>query len=187
MAAAVAKGQVELVPDLIVDRAGNGDAAGCGECLDARRDVDPVAEDVLAVDDHVADVDADPKLEPPVGRQYGVALREGPLDLDGSVQGADHARKVAEHAVAGGADDPTLVPGDRLGDHAPIGREGRVRAGFVRSGQPTVAVHVGGQDRRELSLGESRIGRLQAAIGCDHDTAGWFGQTAHTLELNDPP
>ncbi len=177
MAAAIAKGEIELVPDLIVRRAGNGDAAGQSERLNARRDVDAVAEDVLAIDDHIADVDADAELEPPVGRQLGVALGEGPLDLDRGVQGADHARKVAEHAVAGGADDAAVVAADRLGDHTAIGREGRVGAGFVRPHQPAVAMHVGGQDRRELSLGERSIDRLQAAIGRDHDPGGRAGQS----------
>ena len=48
------------------------DAAGLGDALDPRRDVDAVAEDVVALDDDVADIDPDPKPDriglPPVSR-----------------------------------------------------------------------------------------------------------------------
>ena len=51
----------ELVADLIVNRAGNHDAAGLGKFLQPRRDVDPVAIDVVAVDHDVSQIDADAK------------------------------------------------------------------------------------------------------------------------------
>ena len=42
---------------------GNRDAAGFGDALDPRRDVDAVTKDVLALDDDVADIDANPELD----------------------------------------------------------------------------------------------------------------------------
>src|SRR5215213_7760312 len=51
----------QFVVDLIVDRAGDQDAAGFRQLLEPRRDVDAVPIDVLTVDHHVAQVDADAK------------------------------------------------------------------------------------------------------------------------------
>jgi len=57
---------------LIVDGSGDHDATGLGEFLQPRRDVDPVAKDVAILDDDVSLVDADPELDPAVGRDGGL-------------------------------------------------------------------------------------------------------------------
>jgi len=48
-----------LVAGMTYHRVRNDDAAGLGELLQPRRDVDAVAKDVLAIQDDVADVNAD--------------------------------------------------------------------------------------------------------------------------------
>ena len=58
--------EVELVLDLVVDVAGDADAAGLGEAFEAGGDVDAVAEDVVGLDDDVADIDADAEADAPV-------------------------------------------------------------------------------------------------------------------------
>src|SRR5581483_12404358 len=57
--AEIGKGQRELVPDLLVGGARDADAAGFAQRLQPRGDVDAVAENVVAVDDDVADIDPD--------------------------------------------------------------------------------------------------------------------------------
>ena len=52
----------ELVPHLLEHRAGNEDAARLGQRLQTRRDVDALAEEVVAFDEHVAEIDADAKI-----------------------------------------------------------------------------------------------------------------------------
>src|SRR5262249_3210331 len=54
----------ELVPDLVVYGLRDADRAGLGERLEPGGDVDAVAKDIVAVDDHVAEIDADPQLQP---------------------------------------------------------------------------------------------------------------------------
>ena len=54
----------QLLLDLIVDSPGDRDAARLGKAFDARRDVHAVPVDPLALHDHVAEVDADAKLQP---------------------------------------------------------------------------------------------------------------------------
>ena len=52
--------ELEPVADLIAHRRRYADAAGLGDQLEARRDIDAVAEDVVLIDDDVAKIDADP-------------------------------------------------------------------------------------------------------------------------------
>ena len=56
----------QLVADLVAHRPGNADPAGLGERFQARRDIDTVAEDVVALGDHVTEVDADTKPDAPL-------------------------------------------------------------------------------------------------------------------------
>jgi hypothetical protein len=55
--------EIELIPDLIVNSVGDANGARLGESLEAGGDVDAIAEDVAAVDDHVAEIDTDPEFE----------------------------------------------------------------------------------------------------------------------------
>ena len=64
--APVLEGQIQLVADMLADRLRHGDAAGPGDAFEPRRDVDPVAEQVVALDDDIAEIDPDPELDPPV-------------------------------------------------------------------------------------------------------------------------
>jgi hypothetical protein len=60
--------EIELIPDLLINGVGDANGTRLGESLEAGGDVDAIAEDVAAVDDNVAEIDTDPELEPPVGR-----------------------------------------------------------------------------------------------------------------------
>ena len=61
--------EIELVPDMLVNGLRDADCAGLGERLEPGGDVDAVAEDVVAVDDHVAEIDADAQFETALGRE----------------------------------------------------------------------------------------------------------------------
>ncbi len=99
----------ELPLDLIVGRAGDDDAAGLGQPLQPVGDIDAVAMDVVALDNDVAEVDADAELDPLVRRHAGVSLCLGLLDLDRATQGVDHAGKLDQQAVAHGLDQASAV------------------------------------------------------------------------------
>ncbi len=62
--AQVLERQVGAIAHLLVDVAGDTDAAGFCEAFEPRRDVDAVAENIVALDDNVAHVDADAELDP---------------------------------------------------------------------------------------------------------------------------
>ena len=98
--------------DLIVDDARYADPARLGDPLQPGRDIHPVAVDVVALDDDVAEVDADPEYDPLVFRDRDVALGHPALHRDRAGDGLDDAREFDQDAVAGRLDDAALVLGD---------------------------------------------------------------------------
>ena len=140
----------EPVPGLIADRARDADAAGLGELLQARGHVHAIAEDVVVLADHVAEVDADAKADLAPRRHVAVAPRHAPLDLDRTRHGIRDARELDQHAIAGGLDQPPLVLGDRRVDQLEtMGLETRERARLIGFHQAAVSDHVGREDGRE--------------------------------------
>src|SRR5262245_46338633 len=61
----------KLVPDLLMDVSGDADPTGFGQTLQPVGDVDTIADQVFALDDHVTKVDADPELHPAVLNSAG--------------------------------------------------------------------------------------------------------------------
>ena len=69
-----------------------------GKTLQACCDIYAIAEDVSAIDDNIADIDAHAELDTPVRRHLGVALRHRALDLDGATHRIHHAREFHQHS-----------------------------------------------------------------------------------------
>ena len=115
----VIEGDIDLAADLPVRIVGDADAAGLGDALEARGDIDAIAENIVVVDDDVADVNADAKFDPEFRRHVDVSMRHLLLDLHRTPRGIDGTGEFDQHAIAGGLDDAAAVgcdPGidDRL-------------------------------------------------------------------------
>src|SRR4029077_9587485 len=95
----------KLVADLVTNRAGNANAAGLRQCLQPCSDVDAVTIDVVAIDNDVAEIDADPKCDAFGLRRLGIAVDHSSLDLDRTADRVDDAREFRQHTVAGGFDN----------------------------------------------------------------------------------
>src|ERR1051325_1002019 len=91
---------------------GNADTAGFGDAFEPSRDIYTVTENVLALHDDVADVDANPKLHTPILRKLGVVVSGGALYGDSATNRVNYARELHQHAIAGGLDDSSAVFGD---------------------------------------------------------------------------
>ena len=65
--------------------------------------------DVIFLNDHVAQIDADPELYPPRWRDVRVASRHPPLNFGSAQHRVGHAVELEQHAVAGGLDDAAAV------------------------------------------------------------------------------
>src|SRR4030095_10597737 len=85
------EGEAQFVENLIADHPAHAEPARLRQGLQAARDVDPVAEDVVAVDDDVADVDPHAKLETQIGRDAGIAFGHSALHIDGAADRFDDA------------------------------------------------------------------------------------------------
>src|SRR4029079_13085225 len=89
--------------------AAHADTAGFGQRLQPRGDVDAIAEDVVVVDDDVADVDADAKRDPLLWRHAGVAIRHPALYVDRATHRIDDAGELEQQPVACRLDDAAAV------------------------------------------------------------------------------
>jgi hypothetical protein len=143
---------VALALDLIEGAARDQEAAGLGQGFEAGGDVDAVAEQVVPVDHDVAEVDADPKLDPSRARPPDVDLGDRRLDLERRPDRLDGACELRDRAVAGAAEHAAAMAGDQLLDHRPAGVQRRQRRLLVLRHQPAEADHVGRQDRGDPAL-----------------------------------
>ena len=135
---------------LRMDDVGDENAAVRRLAFEPRRDIDAVAKDVVALDDDVAEVDADAEVDRPLRRD--VALAHRALDRDGAFDRVDGAAELDQRAVAHHLDDAAVARGDGGIEHlAPDLSQRGERAGLVLAHHAAVADDVGGEDRRESS------------------------------------
>ena len=134
--------------------AGDEHAARLAKLLEPRRDVDAVAEEVVALDHDVAEIDADAEDDAARGRTFGLTLGDRLLHGDRAGDGIDDRGELDDRAVAHQLDDAALVLGDDRIDRLGAKRLDRgKRAGLVGFDQARIADDVGGQDRRQPALG----------------------------------
>src|SRR5713101_1746613 len=107
--ASILVAQRELVSYLLMHSTGDADPTGFRETLEAGGDVDAVAVDLLAIHHHVAEVDADAEFHAALGREIRVFGLQHGLDLDGALDGIDHAGEFGEYAVARRIDEAPVM------------------------------------------------------------------------------
>ena len=112
MVARVLEGVIDPVAHLVPDDAADANPAGIGQGFQPRRDVDAVAEDVLALRNYIAEVDAHSELDPLLDWSSRIALDHPALHLDPAAHSIDDARELGQKAVAGVLHDPAAVFGD---------------------------------------------------------------------------
>ena len=99
---------------------GKADRARLGDAFQPRGNVDAIAHQVaVALLDHVAEMNANSKLNPPLGRKAGVALNHAGLHLDGAAHRVDYAAELNDDTIAGSLHHPPIMHGDyRVGQVA---------------------------------------------------------------------
>ena len=90
----------DLVAHLVRSTARYVDAAGVRQRLDPGGDIHAVTIDVVAIDDNVTDIDADPKLYPTVFGAARIPFADLLLDLDRAGDSVHGARELHQRAVA---------------------------------------------------------------------------------------
>ncbi|MFO1059349.1 MAG: hypothetical protein U1E53_20575 [Dongiaceae bacterium] len=148
--AEILEGEVDLAADLGMDSRRDEDAAGLGLALQARSDIDAIAVEIAAFDDHVTEVDPDPQDDAAVDGPIGVGACHGPLQLARTGNGLDRARELDQRPVAQQLDDTAAMAAhQRLQDLPAAALEQGQRARLVGLHQPGVADDVGSHDRSE--------------------------------------
>ena len=123
----------------------DADTARLGERLHAGRDIDAVAEDVVAIDDYVTEIYSNPEPDPVVLGNAGPAIDHRALQFRGAADCVDNAGEFRQHTVAGVLDDAARMLGDlRVDKLAAVRLEPLMRALLIRAHQPRVARHIGG-------------------------------------------
>ena len=114
--------------------------------LQPGRDVDAVAEQIVTLDHHVAEIDPDAVDEALFGRGPLLAFRHALLHCDRERDGVDDRAELGDEPVAHRLDDPPAVLGkkriDGLGSNVFQSREGGTFVGFDLARIPH---HVGGE------------------------------------------
>ena len=152
LVAEIGKVRRYLVAHLAIGVFGQADSTGLGDPLQSRRDIDAVTHQIaVRLNNHVAKMDADPEVDPPVFTELGIALGHALLHLDGAAHRIHHARKLDQNAVASRLDDaaPIACDGgiDQLGTQRAEAGDGAV---LVRANKAAVSDHIRRQYRRKF-------------------------------------
>ena len=108
--AEIAHLEIEPPLHLPVGLLGETDRAGFGDAFQPRSDIHAVAHEIaVTLLDHVAEVDADPKLDALFWGNAHVALGHAVLHLNRATYGIDHAAKFHERPIAGALHDPPVM------------------------------------------------------------------------------
>src|SRR5262249_26577569 len=128
--------------------------------LQARRNIYPFAKDVSTVDDDVADIDTNSKLDPLRLRHARITLGHAALDLHCTAQCVDDTSELCQDAIAGAFDDPSSVFTDfGIDERGSVALQLGKRTLFVGAHQSAVASDISRENGREPSL-DPLVGHL---------------------------
>jgi hypothetical protein len=105
----VFKGDIDLAADLPLCVVGYADTAGLRNPLQPRSNIDAIAEDIVVIDDDIADVNADPELDSIFMWHVGILSDYVALNLDRASRRVHGACELNQHTVAGGLDDAAAM------------------------------------------------------------------------------
>jgi hypothetical protein len=135
---------------ILLDPRRHADAAGVRQSFETRGHVDAVAKNVAILDDNVADIDADPELDPAVRRHIGVALGHSALDVHGAADGIDDAGEFGQQLVARCLYQASAILGDLgIEQGRPVDPQLADCDFLVGAHNPAVTGNIGRQDGRE--------------------------------------
>src|SRR5829696_5259337 len=110
MLACILEGVRQPVSDLIPHGSREAYPTRLGQALQACRHIYSIAEEVVLIVDHIAEIDADPEQNAPVLAQVGIPVEHAPLHLDGTAHRLDRTGELDQKTVAGRFDDvPTML------------------------------------------------------------------------------
>jgi hypothetical protein len=150
--AKVAHDEIKASPDLPIGIFREADRARLGDTFQSRGNIDAVAHQVpVVLLNHIAEMDADAKLDATLGRKTGVALHHAVLHLDSASHSINYAAELDNGAIASALDNSPIVDGDYWVDQiAPQRTEPGQCPILVGTSKPAVSDHIRYQDRGEF-------------------------------------
>src|SRR5262249_49135784 len=115
--------------------------------------VDAVAEQILTLDNNIADMNADTEA-------HLLFLGEGLLNRDRALHSVDGTGEIGDDTIAGTAEDPPAMGRDALVDNGATGGQPAHRANLVVTQQLALARNTGSEDRRQLAERFSSLAHL---------------------------
>ncbi len=91
---------------------GKANTAGFRQTFDPGRNIYPIAKDVIGLNDHIADIESDPELDPLVTRDHGIPSPHARLNGNCTPHRIDDTRELGQQTITGGLHDPPLVVRD---------------------------------------------------------------------------
>jgi hypothetical protein len=135
--------KLKLVANLIAHRATHADASRLCQRLKTGRYVDTVAKDVFVINNDIANIQANAKLDPPFRGDSDVSLRHLPLNVDSAAYSVDNAGKLNKDAVSRRLDNAPAVFCDLGVDHcASVTLERGQRPFFIKAHQPRITRNI---------------------------------------------
>ncbi len=145
---------LQLAANLAVDIARDADTTGLGERLEPSRQIDAVAIEIAALDEDIAEIDADAQEDVLIVGHARVLRLHRLLQVDGAFHGVDDAGVLDKDAIAHDLEDsPAMLRDQWHQDIVPARPQQRHRSGFILLHEPAVADHVGGKNGGETALG----------------------------------
>jgi hypothetical protein len=137
--------RIQSIADLVIGGLLNADSTWLRYPLQPSRHIHTIAEQVLTLDHHIAEIDAHTELDPLLGREIGIPAVHPALEIKGTPDRVHHGGKFDKNAVACGFHDPAAMERNGGIDQlAPKLAQALERALFVNTGQPGIARHIGG-------------------------------------------
>ena len=140
--------ELDFVEDLVVDILRKADAAGLGQRLQPRGDVDALAQGVVFEEVDISQMHADPDEEREVPVLLVVRI-EFVLYLHRALEGFDRVLEIDEKSVAYGLDDRAVMAAGDFADQIVMEREQNERGRLVPLHHPgesrDIRVHYGGE------------------------------------------
>jgi hypothetical protein len=146
----ILKRGIELPANLALCVIRNADPAWLCDALKAGRNVNAVAIDVIVVEDDVADVNADAKLDPSLPGHIDIFDGDPPLDLHRAARRIDGTGELHQHTVASRFHDATAMQCDRgVHQRLPEGLKLGQRPFLVPAHQKAITGNICRQNRRQ--------------------------------------
>jgi hypothetical protein len=109
MATQILEFEVQLGRNILVNHVRDANPTGLSKALQASCDIDPVAVDIVAFDDHISQVDADAKLQPFAFFGCRLSLGNAVLPGEGASNSVHYTGKLHQEPIAHQLNDTSMM------------------------------------------------------------------------------